>query len=434
MDFDKTDYTIHNETDNIIQDENCTLHNENNINECSDNSEFAIMPTEETNTYVDVSNIRDYSFDKPDIENVLDQSIINDNVLHSDIESEIADKLLFETFIQCENEIIDEDNIQYNDNLDCYEVINGIIHLSPDIEMEYMCNNENGDEYGDEHGDEDYDEHDDEQVDENETKEFCDIIKDKTITNILIHIIYWYSYIYNIIYKTAKCIYENNPIISNITDYTHYGIERIVANIENKLIEPFDKTWFCLSYVINDNDQPIILLRNPNTHINSNPSSDVAKLCYNEIYYYNDVLTENPNHNILFKYMELFDNTKTIDYLNISFILMMKIENKYVVRCKNIMDNLSILTVPSSIRFLSVIYNHPEMDESIVFELTPEMYMVGNELFSFAFVYRMLKYQSLPYKIDYNYEIVIIDNMINTITISSNQYIRLCDDKYYVVE
>jgi hypothetical protein len=344
--------------------------------------------------------------------------IINDNILHSDIETEIADKLLVDTYIQCENEMMNEDNIHYNDKLDCFEVINGIIHLSPDIDVEYMCNNEN----------------ENEQYNEDEIKECCDIIKNKSLINILINIIYWYSYIYNIIYKTAKLIYENNPIISNITDYTHYGIEIIVATIENKLIEPFDKTWFCLSYVINDNDQPIILLRNPNTHINSNQNSDVAKLCYNEIYYNHDVLNENPSHNVLFKYMELFENTKTIDYLNISFILMMKIENKYVVRCKNIMDNISILTVPSSIRFLSVIYNHPEMDESIVFELSPEMYMVGNELFSFAFVYRLLKYQSLPYKIDYNYEIVLIDNMINTITISSNQYIRLGDDKYYIVE
>jgi len=79
----------------------------------------------------------------------------------------------------------------------------------------------------------------------------------------------------------------------------------------------------------------------------------------------------------------------------------------------------------SSVRFLTVEYQHPDMSESIPIEMDASWLLVGNELFSSAMILHLLEHQNVHYKFDMRYKINIMDNLIQMHTLTSNQYILL---------
>ena len=99
-------------------------------------------------------------------------------------------------------------------------------------------------------------------------------------------------------------------------------------------------------------------------------------------------------------------------------------------------DECNILcdTVPTRNYFLSIEYNNPNMKTTISLNLDKRYLISGNELFSPCFVLKCLNYQNEPYVFDKNYKLTILDSGINGLTLNSNQYIRLTDSKYEVIE
>lgn len=83
--------------------------------------------------------------------------------------------------------------------------------------------------------------------------------------------------------------------------------------------------------------------------------------------------------------------------------------------------------------FLSIEYTHPEMKTNIPITIDSRYLISGNELFSPCFILKCLNYQSEPYIFDENYKINILDSNIKNVVIESNQYIRLSNKTYDIV-
>jgi hypothetical protein len=81
----------------------------------------------------------------------------------------------------------------------------------------------------------------------------------------------------------------------------------------------------------------------------------------------------------------------------------------------------------SEVEFLGIEYRHPKMTSPISLQLPKSMYIVGNELFSAAFVLRCLQYEPLwtSFVFDKDYVLTIMDDSINQYTLHSNEYIVL---------
>jgi hypothetical protein len=111
--------------------------------------------------------------------------------------------------------------------------------------------------------------------------------------------------------------------------------------------------------------------------------------------------------------------------------IIMKHSNRYYVSlCSH---DMSKPIVPSPLDMImntpiSVSYNHPAISESIELTIPIEMYCVGNNLFSAAFVRRCLEYQQLPFVFDDRYTLTIIDTNVTIHTISSTEYITVTAD------
>ena len=84
----------------------------------------------------------------------------------------------------------------------------------------------------------------------------------------------------------------------------------------------------------------------------------------------------------------------------------------------------------SSVQFLTIEYTHPEMSEAIELKLSPGWWREGNELFTPAFVLRMLEYQSTSFIFDETYKIRLMDMDFNIIELGSDMYIVITVDGY----
>jgi len=89
---------------------------------------------------------------------------------------------------------------------------------------------------------------------------------------------------------------------------------------------------------------------------------------------------------------------------------------------------------PSNVRFLSISYNHPDMDKSVEINLNRQWLMTGNQLFTPTFVLRALEYQSESYVFDDLYTIKVIDSNVNMFEFGINKYMVLTEDSYELID
>ena len=73
------------------------------------------------------------------------------------------------------------------------------------------------------------------------------------------------------------------------------------------------------------------------------------------------------------------------------------------------------------------------MSEPLILELSRDYYYSGNQLFSDAFVYRMLLYQPFPFVFDDRYTLEIMDSDLETMTLKPSEYLVLDDTSYRVI-
>ena len=93
--------------------------------------------------------------------------------------------------------------------------------------------------------------------------------------------------------------------------------------------------------------------------------------------------------------------------------------------------SLSVEKTPR--QFLSILYSHPKMKNTIHIDLDTGIFLVGNEILSAAFVERYLSYQSQPYIFDANYKLEIMNKKLQMFDLTCSQYIVLTKNGYEIV-
>jgi hypothetical protein len=113
----------------------------------------------------------------------------------------------------------------------------------------------------------------------------------------------------------------------------------------------------------------------------------------------------------------------------------MKTSNDATTSQESIIDNdhkKSILKT-SSVKFLSIEYEHPDMNEPICIKLPSSFYLEGNCILSAAFIRQWLAETGVPYVFDNRYTIYIIDQDVYSISLSNKEYITILSDKKYTI-
>jgi hypothetical protein len=123
-----------------------------------------------------------------------------------------------------------------------------------------------------------------------------------------------------------------------------------------------------------------------------------------------------------------------------------KYQNNYIIKYYCGIDGLTKLAEKTQLElsenkspikrskagFLSVEYLHYKMAKPVPLDVTKNMCMVGNHLFSPEFVFKCLKYQNESYTFDLRYVLHIMDNNLNEFVLASNQYIELTETSYII--
>ena len=112
-------------------------------------------------------------------------------------------------------------------------------------------------------------------------------------------------------------------------------------------------------------------------------------------------------------------------------LLLMRIGEKMVSRIFRVnTEDYNADFVKSRKHFLSIEYTHPDMEERLVIDLDPAVYLVGNEILSSRFVLRCLQYQSDEYMFDDRYVLDIMDSKIRMLTLTAGEYILIGNTEY----
>jgi hypothetical protein len=113
-------------------------------------------------------------------------------------------------------------------------------------------------------------------------------------------------------------------------------------------------------------------------------------------------------------------------------------EDKYLFRTFPIFRSLStykefdVMPEKSNIQFVIIEYKHPKMFEKIELKIPDSFYLVNNELLSPAFIQRMLELQRSYYVFDFDYEVMLIDDNLESKKLYFNNYVKLEKTSYKI--
>ena len=113
-------------------------------------------------------------------------------------------------------------------------------------------------------------------------------------------------------------------------------------------------------------------------------------------------------------------------------------EDKYVFRTFPVFRSLTtykefdVMPEKSNIQFVIIEYKHPKMFEKIELKIPDSFYLVNNELLSPAFIQRMLELQRSYYVFDFDYEVMFIDDDLESRILHFNNYVKLEKTSYKI--
>jgi len=226
--------------------------------------------------------------------------------------------------------------------------------------------------------------------------------------NITVNAVVKYSEItssWNTFWKTS---YNTNIRVKNSIDTANYVWRFLKSIVTNDRIEPLASDWTSVSKLIRNCDEPFIFYEN---------------------YYYASDLNCHDANSFLTYYLHL---PEVIAPHECKCLIMKNVQDQYLVKAIKINKHgLVISKQPSNVKFLSIEYSHPTTNVKLQLSLDPGMYIEFNELFAPVFVLRLLEYQhNNRYYFDMDYTLTLMDNNINFIELSSNDYVMLEKDSY----
>ena len=115
-------------------------------------------------------------------------------------------------------------------------------------------------------------------------------------------------------------------------------------------------------------------------------------------------------------------------------ITIYKIDNQLRVKPSADETKYEPVFAPSNVKFLSVLYEHPQVKEPLRLIIDPKYMLVGNYLLNDVFVLRLLRHQynKGDFVFDNRYKLRIMDSNIMMSCIESNQAIILDANKYII--
>lgn len=201
-------------------------------------------------------------------------------------------------------------------------------------------------------------------------------------------------------------VYEKNPTVKLIVDTVYKVLAEVYKKVNGVKSEPFSPLWIS------------VFTLTPN--LNNNEEYTVVENSINEVLLkkLKSVMEENASENANIDILYTF---KTPAYI------LCNITNKFEK------EDAKYIVEKSDVKFLSIEYSNPDMKEPVSFILNKDVFQIGNEILSNAFVLRYLQYQTQYYVYANDYTINIIDNKVNQFTLTSNQYILLDKNEYKII-
>jgi len=217
----------------------------------------------------------------------------------------------------------------------------------------------------------------------------------------------------------SKQIYNSNALVKKTVDVSIYAFYYVSACLCNNRIEPFKTNRISSS---------VLMKKNPTMFMGE-------EYFYTELYdFMKEPIIENCSTGFIdscYTLNSMVSNTANID----EGMVTMKVGEQYInyIYPKKTDDNITLEfpLIPCSYNFLSIKYTHPTMDDDAIYiDLDKQYYYCKNEILSPLFIKRCLEHQASNYYFDMNYKLEIIDNNVETVILTSNQYILLEESKY----
>jgi len=230
-----------------------------------------------------------------------------------------------------------------------------------------------------------------------------------------------YSKITNEVSFCMNKIYHSSECMESTCDMFTYSFKYLMCLLFNKSIEPMKSNWIRLSIINYNNNKynynyKYHYLDNLKSNFESKSSlynfnkfkfKKYAKYLSDELDEYNYFIFSKPWYTMKI----LFSNNNDVENITMSRLWSLNYDFPYFAK--------------SSVRFLTIEYEHPELNEYIPLEIDISWYIVGNELFSCTMLLHLLEHQDQKFKFDPRYKLHIMDNNINMHELKSNEYILL---------
>lgn len=245
----------------------------------------------------------------------------------------------------------------------------------------------------------------------------------KTFEQTVLEMVFWYNRTYLALVKWAEPILHSN----------HFIIELCVS-IYQTVCWVADALWKKTMYM---------RIEPPGNWLYSAAlveyaGIESAKSTYKLLEIYTDIEPANQSTQLESNY-SIAQNTISENALICEILLIARDidTDAYFVRsCKSLYREIApiLQREESDVELLCIEYRHPKMSTYVSLHLPKSMYMVGNELFTSAFVLRCLEHQPMfiSYIFDDDYVVSILDNNIQQYTVRSNEYIVLEKNKLRV--
>jgi hypothetical protein len=205
------------------------------------------------------------------------------------------------------------------------------------------------------------------------------------------------------VYFFLKGLYDDNRLIRGPVDLVYFiigtGINKPRLNDENK-----SENWFEICKLVKEDEKFSLVSRC--LDLNSN-DSDIGKKI-------NEIVCE-------------FDTSSRLDTF-----FTLKQDDIYIIRTvENFTD---INAKESDVKFISIEYTHSLQETPIDLKLSHKAYVIGNELFSPAFILNALENQSETYHFDMDYVVKLIDGQVKSTSITSKEYILIDTENTYEIK
>ena len=204
----------------------------------------------------------------------------------------------------------------------------------------------------------------------------------------------------------ALNVYEKNPTVKLAVDITYKTAIEIYKKLNGVKSEPFSPLWisvFTLRHNLNNDEEYLIV---------ENSVNEVL------LKKFKSVMEENASENM---HLDRLYTFKTPAYI------LCNLTNKFEK------EDVKYIVEKSDVKFLSIEYINPDMKEHVSITINKDLFQIGNEILSKAFVLRYLQYQTEHYVYANDYTITVIDDKVNQFTLNSKQYVLLSNKNEYKI-